>query len=109
RAVLRLATRSSAREVLRSSGVSGAVGERRQLRVEREQLGEKLRGTLIEIGERSKQPTTKEADELLAIAGRLRERAIALSSAIAGVMAASHDHDDQLAAAGADLERAENA
>ena len=89
--------------------LSGAVGERRQLRVEREQLGEKLRGTLIEIGERSKQPTTKEADELLAIAGRLRERAIALSSAIAGVMAASHDHDDQLAAAEADLERAENA
>ena len=89
--------------------LSGAVGERRQLRVERDQLGEKLRGTLIEIGERSKQPTTKEADEILAIAGRLRERAIALSSAIAGVMAASHDHDDQLAAAGADLERAENA
>jgi hypothetical protein len=89
--------------------LSGAVGERRQLRAEREQLDQKLRSTLIDIGERAKQPTTKEADEILVIAGRLRERAIALSSAIAAVMAARHDHDDQLAAAEADLERAESA
>jgi hypothetical protein len=89
--------------------LSGAVGERKQLRIERDQLGEKLRSTLIEIGERSKQPTAKEADEMLSIAGSLRKRAIALSSAIAAVMAARHDHDDQLVAAEADLERAENA
>jgi hypothetical protein len=87
--------------------LSGAAGERRQLRAERDQLREKLRSVLIEVGEGAKQPTTKEADEILTSAGRLRERAVAMSSAIAAVMAAKHDHDDRLAAAEADLKRAE--
>jgi hypothetical protein len=89
--------------------LSGAAGERRQLRAERDQLQVKLRSVLIEVGEGAKQPTTKEADEILTSAGRLRERAIAMSSAIAAVMAAKHDHDDRLAGAEADLERAEEA
>src|SRR6202165_681878 len=89
--------------------LSGAAGERKQLRAERDQLQAKLRSVLIEVGEGAKQPTTKEADEILTSAGRLRERAIAMSSAIAAVMAAKHDHDDRLAAAEADLQRAEDA
>ena len=89
--------------------LSGAAGERKQLRAERDQLQAKLRSVLIEVGEGAKQPTTKEADEILTSAGRLRERAIAMSSAIAAVMAAKHDHDDRLAAAETDLQRAEDA
>jgi hypothetical protein len=87
--------------------LSGAVGERRQLIAERERFRQQLRSKLIQVGEGANQPTTKEADEILTSAQGLRERAIAVSSAVAAAVAAEQNHEADLAAAEADLQRAE--
>jgi hypothetical protein len=89
--------------------LSGAVSERRQLRSARDRLRHELRSRLIKVGEGAKAPTTKEADDILTGAHGLRERAVMISSAIAAVVAARHDHDDRLGAAEAALQRAEQA
>jgi len=87
--------------------LSGAAGERRGLRAERDRLNERLRSAAVEIGERAKRPTTKEADDILSVADRIRTLGIALSSAIAAVMSARRDHDDQVKDAEAELRRAD--
>jgi hypothetical protein len=87
--------------------LSGAAGERRDLRAEKDRLNDRLRAAAIEIGERAKRPTTKEADDILSVADRVRTLGIALSSAIAAVVAARRDHDDQARAAEEDLRLAE--
>jgi hypothetical protein len=87
--------------------LSGAAGERRDLGAERDRLSERLRTAAIEIGERAKRPTTKEADDILSVADRIRTLGIALSSAIAAVVSARRDHDDQVKAAESELRRAE--
>jgi hypothetical protein len=87
--------------------LSGAAGERRDLQAERERLNVRLRAAAIEIGERARRPTTKEADDILSIADRIRALGIELSSAIAAVLAARRDHDDQVKQAQAELALAE--
>jgi hypothetical protein len=87
--------------------LSGAVGERRQLIADRERSRQQLRSRLIELGEGAHQPTTKEADDVLTSAQVLRERAIAVSSAMAAVVAAEQNHEADLAVAEADLLRTE--
>jgi hypothetical protein len=89
--------------------LSGAAGERRELRAERDRLNDRLRAAAIEIGEGARRPTTKEADDILVIADRVRHLGIALSSAIAAMVAARKDHDDELSTAEADLRLAEEA
>src|ERR1700730_16374281 len=89
------------------SWLSGTAGERRDLRAERDRLNERLRAAAIEIGERAKRPTTKEADDILSVADSVRRLGIALSSAIAAMMSAGRDHFDQVKDAEAGLRLAE--
>jgi hypothetical protein len=83
--------------------LSGAAGERRDLTAERDRLKARLRAASIEIGERARRPTTKEADDILSVADRIRALGIQLSSAIAAVVAARRDHDDQVKQAQAEV------
>lgn len=89
--------------------LSGAAGERKDLRAERDRLKDRLRAAAIEIGERARRPTTKEADDILSVADRVRALGIALSSAIAAVVAARRDHEEQLRACEEELREAEEA
>lgn len=97
-----------------SQGLSGILAwltggpvEARRLRTERDNLQEGLRAPLIQLAERANRPTLKEADEILAGAFHLRQRARALASAVEALESARQQHADQLAAAEADVMSAE--
>jgi hypothetical protein len=87
--------------------LSGAAGERRDLLSEQERLRQRLRATAVEIGERARRPTTKEADDILVAADRVRKLGIALASAISALVTARRDHEDQIKAAEAELRLAD--
>jgi hypothetical protein len=87
--------------------LSGSAGERRELRAEQERLQQRLRAAAVEIGERARRPTTKEADDILLAADRVRALGIELASAISAMLTARRDHEDQIKAAEADLQLAE--
>jgi hypothetical protein len=89
--------------------LSGSAGERRELRDRRERLRGRLRDKLIAVGEGAQRPTTKEADEVLAGARRLRQLGRALAAAVEASTAAGQGHQDGVGTAEAALERAERA
>jgi len=89
--------------------LGATMDERRQLEEERESVGSEHRGLMVRLGRSAPQPSIKEADDMLAAARLLDERAALMTAGLAEVDEAERMRADAAAAAQRELAAAEDA
>jgi len=89
--------------------LGATADERRQLEDERESLGSEQRALMVRLGRSAPQPSIKEADDMLAAARLLDERAALMTAGLAEVDEAERMRADAAAAAQRELAAAEDA
>ena len=89
--------------------LGATMDERRQLEEERESLGSEHRALMVRLGRSAPQPSIKEADDMLAAARLLDERAALMTAGLAEVDEAERMRADAAAAAQRELAAAEDA
>lgn len=89
--------------------LGATIDERRQLEEERESLGSEHRTLMVRLGRSAPQPSIKEADDMLAAARLLDERAALMTAGLAEVDEAERMRADAAAAAQRELAAAEDA
>jgi hypothetical protein len=89
--------------------LGATADERRQLEDERETLGSEQRALMVRLGRSAPQPSIKEADDMLAAARLLDERAALMTAGLAEVDEAERMRADAAAAAQRELAAAEDA
>ncbi len=89
--------------------LGATMDERRQLEEERESLHSEHRGLMVRLGRSAPQPSIKEADDMLAAARLLDERAALMTAGLAEVDEAERMRADAAAAAQRELAAAEDA
>src|SRR5215467_9986685 len=89
--------------------LGATIDDRRQLEEERESVGSEHRALLVRLGRNAPQPSIKEADDMLASARLLDERAALMTAGLAEVDEAERMRADAAAAAQRELAAAEDA
>ncbi|HEY4028323.1 MAG TPA: hypothetical protein VGO86_17990 [Candidatus Dormibacteraeota bacterium] len=87
----------------------GSIDERRQLEEERDTVVSEHRALMVRLGRSAPQPSIKEADDMLAAARLLDERAALMTAGLAEVDEAERMRADAAAAAQRELAAAEDA
>jgi hypothetical protein len=89
--------------------LGSTIDDRRQLEEERESVSGERRGLMVRLGRSAPQPSIKEADDMLASARLLDERAAMMTTGLAEVDEAERMRADAAAAAQRELAAAEDA